>query len=407
MRSPDAPLHGWVDRFVSDLDAIGWWLLRRSPWLIAGLLILMSLFKSGLVVWNWFELSPFLLTEWSAPASAFQSNIALNAVGTLWAEVGLDPTSLWWQVSQVLLTLIAFGTIAVLVLRRSMAHSSYLALALVLSSGLAAVLWREIGRYDALFVIGVAVATLAVRQWLAWMGVVLAVLASPEQAVVSAILLVMLSVLPFFRAWLSAGMRLLLGSIASLIAVQVWFTVAGDPFKTRIGVLLQHVMGEPIEAASAYDTKQGFLQFTIEKAMVSFSAGPALVWSILGMSVLVILFIIIMQRNWWQGIYLVGITMIIPVIVSFVFGEDRTRDSALVTAAVIIAVAVTGSERLAQVVAKLPGDPNIWLVWIALVMSLVPMAFFYLEAEESWRWTKELLVSLNNGVPMPIDGSAR
>lgn len=407
MRSPDVLDQGWVDRFLGDLASMGHWLLRRSPWLIAGLLILLSLLRSGIVVWNWFELSPFLLTEWSAPASAFQSNVALNAVATLWVEVGLDPTSLWWQLSQVLLTLVAFAALSVLVLRRSMPHSSYLALALVLSSGLAAVLWREIGRYDVLFIIGIAVGVLALRTWVAWLGVVLAILASPEQAIVAAMLLVMLAVLPLFRLWLKAGARLLVGSIAALIAVQLWFTLAGDPFKTRIGVLFQHMLGEPIEAASAYDTKQSFVQFTIEKAMVSFSAGPALVWSILGMTVVVVLFIIILQRSWWKGLYLIVITMIIPVIVSFVFGEDRTRDSALVLAGVIIAVAVTGSGLIAQVMARVSGDPRTWLVLVSVVISLIPMTFFYLEAEESWRWTKELLVSLNNGVPLPIDGSAR
>lgn len=392
-----------VDRF----QRIGLWFAIASPILIAAMLVAASLLRSGIVVWNWFELSPFLLTDWDGPASAFQSNVLLNAVATGWAGLGLDPTSFVWQLIQILVTMAVFALLCWLVLRRTHETSGYLALALILSSGIAAVLWREIGRYDALYVAGIAIAALAVRPAWSWLGVAIAVLSSPEQAIVAAVLLIMLALLPMFRSWLAVGMRLFIGAIVALSVIQLWFVLAGDPFKTRIGVLLHHMIGEPIEAASAYDTKQGFVQFTLEKAMVSLSAGTALVWSILGMTALVVLLFLLAQKRWWQAAYLIVVVALIPVVVSFVFGEDRTRDSALVSAAVIIALAVTGSALVAKLVAKLPGDSRIWLVWLAIVAALIPMTYFYLYAEEPWRWTKELFISINNGVPFVNDGTLR
>ena len=392
---------------IHRLDRVGLWLAVSSPILIAAVLIVASLIRSGIVVWNWFELSPFLLTDWDGPASAFQSNVLLNAVATGWAGLGLDPASFAWQLVQILATIAVFALLCWLVLRRTQETSGYLALALILSSGIAAVLWREIGRYDALYVAGIAIAVLAIRPVWSWVGVATAVLSSPEQAIVAAVLLIMLALLPMFRSWLGVGLRLFVGAILALSAIQLWFALAGDPYKTRIGVLLQHMLGQPIEAASAYDTKQGFVQFTLEKAMVSLSAGTALVWSILGLTALVVLLFLFTQKNWWQAAYLIVVTTLIPVVVSFVFGEDRTRDSALVSAAVIVALAVTGSGLIAKLVAKLPGNPQVWLMWLAIIATLIPMTYFYLYAEEPWRWTKELVISLNNGVPFVNDGSLR
>jgi hypothetical protein len=374
---------------------------------IAGLLIGVSLIRNGIVVWNWFELSPFLLSDWDSPASAFQSNVLLNALATFWQAVGLDPTSFAWQMFQVALTLATFMGLTVLVIRRTSPQRSYLPLALVLSSGVSAVLWREIGRYDTLYVLGMATAVLATRQWLVWLGVFVAAASSPEQALTAGFLLLGLGLIREFGLWRVVAVRIISGSVLVLLAVQVWFFVAGSPEKTRIGTLIEHFLGIEVEAASAYDTSQSFTQFTIEKAMISLSAGPALIWSYLGATLLLLIMFLLVQRSWLRSLYLMGVVIAAPIIIGFTFGEDRTRDIALICVPMVIALAMTGSQYVTRMLTGISGDKLIWLAWLAIVVTIIPATYFYLDAEEPWRWTKELLISINNGVPMVNDGSLR
>jgi len=396
-----------VQRAAQGLQEVGNWVLRAPVVVIAGLLIVVSLFRNGIVVWNWFELSPFLLSNWDTPASAFQSNVLLNALATSWQALGLNPTSFAWQMFQVALTLATFVGLAVLVIRRTSLQGSYLPLALVLSSGVAAVLWREIGRYDTLYVLGMATAVLATRQWLVWLGVLVAAASSPEQALTAGFLLLGLGLIREFAAWRVVAIRIISGSVLVLLAVQGWFFVAGSPEKTRIGTLVEHFLGIEIEAASAYDTSQSFTQFTIEKAMISLSAGPALVWSYLGATSLLLILFLLVQRSWVRSLYLVGVVIAAPIVIGFTFGEDRTRDIALICVPMIIALAMTGSQYVTRMLTSVSGDTLIWLAWLAIVVTVVPATYFYLDAEEPWRWTKELLISINNGVPMVNDGSLR
>ena len=397
----------WTGQFRSSANSFALFVATRPTWIIAAVLILASMVKSGFVVWNWFELSPKLLTEWSTPANAFQSNLLFNAFGTAWASAGLDTTSLIWQLVQIVITVAVFALIAVLAMRHSAIGSSYLPLAVILSSGLAAVLWREIGRYDAFFLAGVFIAVLAGRTWLVWLGVVIAATSSPEQLLVASIFLVLLSALPIFRDWRGIGLRLLAGSVAVLIAVQIWFTVQGDPLKTRIGILFPFASGKPIEAATGYDTKQGFIKFTLEKAMVTLSAGPALVWSYLGVATLLLVLVIVVQRSWLKSIYLLAVVIVIPIITSFVVGEDRTRDLALICAPMIIVLIVVGTGMVGELVEGLPGNPRTWLIWLSVLVTLIPLTYFYMYAEEPFRYLKELIIAVNNGVPLDQDGSAR
>lgn len=406
-RGAEARVDTWQVATIGRLASTARVIARAPTIVVASLFVLASLAKSGLVVWNWFELSPFLLTDWAGPASAFQANVLLNAVATAWHGLGLDPTSFLWQLSQVGVTVLVFLVLCALVLRRTDPDARWLALALILSSGIAAVLWREVGRYDAYFVLGVALALLAASSWMSWIGVGVAALASPEQALSAGILLLLLSCLPMFRSWRNAAWRLAGAGLLVVAAVQMWFELLGNPGKTRIGVLLDHFTGQPIAAASAYDTSQGFFQFTLEKAMVSLSAGPGLIWSVFGSVMLLMVLVLLIQGSWWQGLALLAIVIVIPIVAGFTFGEDRTRDIALIVSPVIIALVLTGCGHLLVLMRKLPGEVQTWTTWIALLVILIPSTYFYLSAEEPWRWTKELLISINNGVPMVNDGSLR
>ena len=380
---------------------------QRSALTVGGVLIFISLLKCGFVVWNWFELSPQLLTNWGAPNTAFQANVLFNAFGTAWMSAGLDTTSMVWLITQVAVTICALILIATLVLKRTKADSSYLALAAVLSSGIAAVAWREIGRYDAFYLVGIAVALLALRTWVSWLGAAIAALTSPEQTLIAGGLLLLIALTPNFREWVQGATRLLVTAISAILLVQIWFTIAGHADRTRIGILVPFISGQPIGAVTAYDPKQGFLSFTLEKAMVAFSAGPSLVWSYLGATALLLLVALLAQRSWRMAAYLLVVVTILPICLATVFGEDRTRDLALICAPMILAIAVYGSRTIGELAVRLPGGAQVWLIWAAVIVTLIPLTYFYLYAEEPFHWAKELLIALNNGVPLEQDGSPR
>lgn len=390
-------------RLTAFSDYVG----RRRVAVVVAALLAVSLLKCGFVVWNWFELSPQLLTNWGAPDNSFQANVLFNAFGTAWASIGLDTTSMVWLISQVVVTVASLALISLLVLRRTKSESSYLALAAVLSSGVAAVMWREIGRYDAFFLVGIAIAVLGVRTWVSWLGAAIAALTSPEQSLIAGAILLLVALTPAFAEWRRIAVRILVAAIAVLVVVQVWFAVAGDPYKTRIGILLPFLTGKKIEAATAYDPNQGFVKFTIEKAMVTASAGPSLVWSYLGVTALLLVLCLLLQRSWLTAAYLLVVVVAVPLVVSTVFGEDRTRDLVLICAPTIMVVAILGSRTFGELVRTLPGGPAVWLTWAAVVVTLIPLTYFYLTAEEPFHWAKELLIAVNNGVPFPQDGSPR
>ncbi len=379
----------------------------RPAAVVIAVLIAASLLKCGFVVWNWFELSPQLLTGWDTPDNSFQANVLFNAFGTAWSGVGLDPTGMAWLVIQVVISVAVLATVSVLVWRRTRQESQYLAVAVVLASGIAAVLWREMGRYDAFYILGIAIAVLASRSWLSWVGAAVAALTSPEQALIAGGLLLLVALTPTFREWRTIALRLLVASIAMLVLVQVWFTVAGDPYKTRIGILLPFISGEKIEGATAYDPSQGFIRFTIEKAMVTLQAGPSLVWSYLGVTAILLLICLLLVRSWWVALYIAAVVIVVPLVVSTVFGEDRTRDLVMICAPVILVIAVVGSGVIARLVQDLPGGATVWLTWIAVIVTMIPLTYFYLYAEEPFHWAKELLIAVNNGVPLEQDGSPR
>lgn len=383
------------------------WIVGRPAWLVASALVALSLAKSGVVLWNWYELSPGLVENWGDPDNAFQANALLNAIAAGWSGAGMDPAGPVWLLLQGLLTVGSFAVVAGLVIARTSVARTYLPLAILLSTGVAAVLWREIGRYDALFIAGVALAVLAERRWLTWLGVVIAATSSPEQLLVGAVLMLLLVVLPAFRGFLPTATRLLVGALGMLIAVQVWFTVMGDPWKTRIGVVLAHFRGDDIAGISAYDTKQSFAQFTIEKAMVSLSAGPLLVWSYLGAATLLVVVLLLAERSWWRAIWMVSVITVIPIVVSVVAGEDRTRDLVLITLPVVLAIVMTGSSLVAELVADLAGGQARWLTWLAVAAALLPLVYFYLYAEEPFRFLKEVVIAWNNGAPIELDGGFR
>jgi hypothetical protein len=396
-----------LDRFVSRAQKYSAFISRQPAALIISALVVISFLRTGFVLWNWFFLSPNLLTQWGNPDNPFQSNLIFNAFGTGWLHVFGSPEGPLWLLAQVGLAILGISLIAVLVHRRTKDKSGYLATALVLSSGIAAVLWREIGRYDVIFLVAIAFALLARARWIVWLSLAVAAVSAPEQAMLAGIALLALTFAPTFRAWRNRALGLTGLAIAATVAVQIWFTAAGDPYATRLGLMFRLVSGSDISAPSRFDAKQGAAAAIFQKFYEGLANGPSLIWSYLGASVLLLLATLLIQQSIRAAIWVLLVVICFPLFTTLIFGEDPTRDLVIVGAPMILLICVVGSSLAADGFRRLPGLPSTWLVWAATLVSLVPMLYFFVYPEAAFDFGVHLLISWNNGTAIDWSGNVR
>ncbi len=396
-----------VDRFLARAARFSALVLRQPSALVLGVLILISFLRTGFVLWNWFYLSPNLLDQWSNPDNAFQSNVVFNAIGTGWLHVLGSPNGPLWLITQVVLAIVGISVIAVLVYRKTHLSSGYLATALVLSSGIAAVLWREIGRYDVIFLVAIAIALLTNRSWVIWASLAVAAVSAPEQAMLSGIALLALTLTHTFRQWRTRALGLTALAIAAAAAVQVWFVVAGDPYATRLGLSFKFLSGHQISAPSRFDAKQGAAASILQKFYEGLANGPSLIWSYLGAALLVFVVILLAQRRLIAAVWILLAVIGFPLFTTLFFGEDPTRDLVIVGAPMIILISVVGAALAAEGFKRLPGSSTTWLVWSAALVTLLPMLYFFVHPEASFDFGVHMLISWNNGTPIDWSGNNR
>jgi len=391
----------------SRLTSTATWLNARPAYLWLMFLIVASLVRSGFVIWNWFELSPMLITDWSSPGNAFQSNVLFNAFGTLWSGLIGEPTSTLWLLSQIVLTLAGLTWITYLVYRHTSENAGYLGAALVLSTGISAVLWREIGRYDVFFLVSVTIAMLTTSRRLWIPALMVASVSAPEQSILASLSLLALTCIPRFQAWRQKTFWFIGLATTAAIAVQIWFTLAGDPFTSRIGVSFQFLRGEEIVAPSRFDVTQSPIQLVIEKFYQGFSNGPGLIWSYLGALSLLLILVIFALPKKWQMLFLVSSVIIFPLLTTIFFGEDPTRDLTIVTAPILIVLVVAGSEIFAQFLKRTPTWSEVWSVWGSVAIAILPTLYFFVQPEAPFDFAIHLLTSWNNGTPIDWSGNNR
>jgi hypothetical protein len=389
------------------LTSTATWLNARPAYLWLLALILASLLRSGFVIWNWFELSPLLITDWSSPGNAFQSNVLFNAFGTLWAESIGEPTDSLWLISQIVLTVAGLTWITYLVYRHTSADVGYLGAALVLSTGISAVLWREIGRYDVFFLVAVTIAVLTASRRIWIPALMVAAVSAPEQSILASLSLLALTLIPRFQAWRQKAIWFIGLAVTAAVAVQIWFTLAGDAFTTRIGVSFQFLRGEEITVPSRFDVTQSPIQLIVEKFYQGFSNGPGLIWSYLGALSLVLILVIFVLPKKWHMLFLISSVIIFPLFTTIFFGEDPTRDLTIVAAPMLIVLVVAGSKIFAQLLEKTPAWSVVWLVWGAVAITILPTLYFFVQPEAPFDFAIHMLTSWNNGTPIDWSGNTR
>lgn len=380
---------------------------RQPAALVIGALIALSFLRAGFVLWNWFYLSPQLLTDWGNPQNAFQSNIIFNALGTAWLHAFGSPDDAAWILAQVAVAIIGICVIAAVVYRKTRSESGYLATALVLASGIAAVLWREIGRYDVIFLVAITIGLLSGRRWVIWLSLAIAAVSAPEQGLLAGIALLALTLTRTFGAWRARALALLGFAVIAALAVQVWFTVAGDPYATRLGLSFRFLSGHEINAPSRFDAKQGAAASIFQKFYEGLANGPSLIWSYLGASLLILVLILVIQKRALGALWLLMAVIGFPLFMTLFFGEDPTRDLVIVGAPMIILICVVGASIAAEGFRKLPGDPETWIIWIATLVTLLPTLYFFIRPEASFDFGVHMLISWNNGTPIDWSGNNR
>ncbi len=397
----------WRVRFIRRSIAFSDAVSRTPSAVILGALVFLSLLRSGFVIWNWFELSPRLLTQWGEPDNPFQSNVVFNALGSAWRAFAGEPDGPAWLIVQCLLAIVGITIVVAIVHRKTWPTSRYLATAMVLSSGIAAVFWREIGRYDFIFLIAITIAFLSQRRWLIWTSLAIAALSAPEQAILSGICVALLTLVPPFIRWRRRAWALLGLSVAAALLVQLWFTLLGNPYATRLGLSLEFLAGEAIQAPSRFDTSQGAPAAILQKFYEGLANGLPLIWSYLGASVLALIVILLLVKRGLHVWVIVTALLLFPLFTTLFFGEDPTRDLVIVGAPMILLVIVVASRTLGTWFAELPGQPRVWLDWAALVVTLLPMLYMFMYPEAPYDFLVHMLISWNNGTPIDWSGSAR
>ncbi len=389
------------------IDRLHGWFTRLPIALVAIILVLVSILRSGVAIWNWFSLSPRLLTDWSEPTNPFQSNVLFNALGTLWQSFGGAPNDGYWLGLQFLVFAAAFSLLTLLVLQQTFSSTRYLTLALVLSTGLAAVLSREIGRYDQFFIVGIALAVLAKRPWLYISGAVIAALTAPEQLLAGSILFALLTLISTFGKWRARAVWLLAASLVSTLGVQIWFSVAGNGSATRLGILGSFLAGDDVTPPSRYDWAQGPARLFIERFYDNLSGGYLLIWSYLGVATFALILVVLSQKRPSQIVGTVILLLVAPLVCTTIAGDDPSRDTVLVAAPMLLVLCVVGASLTTGLLQRHVKDIPRSLDLLAVAVSLLPLVYVFQRFEFPFNFLKLIVISLNNGTDVDWTGTFR
>lgn len=136
---------------------------------------------------------------------------------------GLDSSLHAWNVGYLVATLAALLLAVMLILSRPTPRRR-LAVLILAASPLVTVMLFGIGRYDLFMITGSALVALSSRWWLVAFGALIAASSNPEQAVVSAMCLLLVSFAPRFAAKRRHALIFFGIALANWIAVALWFS---------------------------------------------------------------------------------------------------------------------------------------------------------------------------------------
>ena len=204
---------------LTPIRAVGSFVMTCPPWLLGTLAVVVAVLRNGIHL---------DIGSVDYVAGAKELPRPLNWFSSSWGPLlfgrvtHLDHSVWTWNAGYIAATLAAMVAAAIIVLRRPTPRHR-VALILLACSPLPAVMLYGIGRYDLFLVTGSALVALGRRWWLVVLGALIACSSNPEQSIVAAACLLLVSMAPRFRAKLRDA--LIFGGIAILnwAAVSVWY----------------------------------------------------------------------------------------------------------------------------------------------------------------------------------------
>ena len=204
---------------LTPVRAVGSWVLNSPPWLLGVAALALALVRNGIH----FDIgsADFVAGAQSLPKPLnwFSSSWGPQLFGRI---TGLDHSVWTWNAGFLVATLLALLAGVVVILLRPTPRRR-LAVILLACSPLPTVLLYGVGRYDIFLITGAALVALSRRWWIVLLGALIACSANPEQSVVAAACLLLVSMAPRFRA--KRRDALIFGSVAVVnwVAVSLWF----------------------------------------------------------------------------------------------------------------------------------------------------------------------------------------
>ncbi len=204
---------------LTPIRRLGNFVLTCPPWLLGVLAFAVAVLRNGIH----FDIGSKDYVDGAhtlpAPLNWFSSSWGPLLLGRL---TGLAHSTWTWNAGYLVATLLALAVAAAVIMRRPTPRHR-IALVLLACSPLPTVLLYGIGRYDIFLITGSALVALGHRWWVVVLGSIIACSANPEQSIVAALCLLLVSFAPRFRD--KRRHALIFGGIAIVnwLAVVLWY----------------------------------------------------------------------------------------------------------------------------------------------------------------------------------------
>lgn len=276
---------GEPSRRVVVINTVGSWLETRPWWVFGGIVIGLGVIRMGPL-----PIGP----EWvgwlrsagqSLPVPSEYLSSSLGPVG-LMRVLGYPGDVAWWVLGFIL-WLVAFGG-SIFYLARFGALGRLIAIGVAASPAFAVTL-SMLGHYDLWIIVGSAAVAVSTKRLLVAVGAVIATLGNPEQAVLSAIAVLLVAFAWGNRRAICSGAIFL--SIATLGFVGVWFWVSQSTSGSRSGSYLG-LIGESMDSFVGL--------------------WPLAVYAWLGPLWIGVIFLLALLPRWWQRVVAFSGVIVLP-----------------------------------------------------------------------------------------------